>query len=115
MLSREQIVEAIELLERSGFSLSFLSPHPCGHVSLFLTPEDAASYARGEINLPAKLAGLTSEEFALWVDSGGYMQCFAKTQAGHRCKNLVRGNQITDSQEWKRLNDARPYCAVHGG
>jgi hypothetical protein len=115
MLTREQIVEAVKLLERVGCSISFNCPHPCGQVTLPVSAEDAAAYATGEINLPAKINGLTPEEFAEWVETGGYMQCAAKTQSGRRCKNVIRGHQITNPQEWRRLNEERPYCAMHGG
>lgn len=103
------------MLRRVGVEIHFQCPNPAGHRSMGISEADAAAYAVGAINLPARLSGMSPDEFADWMHSGGYMCCHALTRAGRRCKNLVRGHQVTDSAEWKRLLEEKPYCAKHGG
>jgi hypothetical protein len=115
MLTREQITEALRLAEQAGIALVCQGRAPGGYSSHSVTALDVAAHIVGEINLPASLNGLSPEEYEEWVRLDGSVQCYATTRAGRRCERYVPGRSQRGSQEWKRLNDTRPYCTIHGG
>ncbi|MGT2453760.1 hypothetical protein ACU4GI_10865 [Cupriavidus basilensis] len=115
MLSRKQIIEALQLAERAGCSLVFQYRAPGGSASRCVSPEALADAISGELNLAAQLSGLSPQDYEEWVRLDGSVQCHANTRAGKRCRKCVPGVGQRDASEWKRLNDEKPYCETHGG
>lgn len=115
MLTREQIVEALKMAEQAGIALVCQGRAPGGYSSYSVEAEEVAAHILGEINLPARLNGLSPAEYEEWIRLDGSVQCYATTQAGRRCKGCAPGGSQRSAQEWKELNDTKPYCTIHGG
>lgn len=84
-------------------------------MNALLTPADIAACILDGVNLPARLAGLTPDEYAEWIEEDGHVRCCAKTRAGRQCRNSASRKAIADPAEWKALRATGPYCPTHGG
>ncbi|AIO31468.1 hypothetical protein DM39_1497 [Burkholderia cenocepacia] len=115
MISREAIIKAIESHEAARCRFILEYPGPNGCASARLAPEDIADAILSMINLPARVSGLTAEEYAEWVELNGRVRCAGRTARKTPCKNTVTGPQLANPLEWKRAKDSQPYCSIHGG
>lgn len=115
MISREAIVKALKAYEaaRCRFMLEYPGPNGCAYAGL--NPEDIADAIVDLINLPARVSGLTPDEYAEWVKLNGRVRCAGFTARKTQCKHTISGPQYTNPFEWKKVRDLQQYCPVHGG
>lgn len=115
MLTKEQIIEAIEAHVAAGCVFTMEYPGALGCAYARLSPETIASAILDLPNLPALLSGLTAEEYREWIESYGRVRCSGLTGRKRRCRNMVSGRMMSNPLEWKVLRDTHPCCNVHGG
>lgn len=115
MVTRAEIIRALEAAKQAGcwFNLGF--PAPFGGKEMELKPEHIAASILDGANLPALVTGLSPAEYAEWVEQDGRVLCAGKTAKGRPCRKHVSGPVLTDPKEWKALRDTAPYCRTHGG
>lgn len=115
MVTRQEIIRALEATRQAGcwFSVGFRAPF--GGKEMALTPEDIAACILDGVNLPARKTGLTPDEYAEWLQWDGRVQCTAKTHSGRQCRNAASGPAMTDPAQWKAFRGTAPYCRTHGG
>ncbi|WP_124920710.1 hypothetical protein [Burkholderia sp. Bp9099] len=115
MVSREAIIKAIEAHESARCRFVLEYPGPNGCASAQLTPEVIADAILSLINLPARVSGLSPDEYAEWVELNGRVRCAGHTARKTQCRNTVSGPLYANPIEWKKVKDSQPYCSTHGG
>jgi len=115
MVTRAEIIRALEATQQAGSSFSANIRSPLGGMNMRLTPADIAACILDGVNLPARLTGLTPDEYAEWIEQEGHVQCSARTKAGRQCRKSASGSAVTDPTDWKALRATAPYCPTHGG
>lgn len=86
---------------------------PGGCKTIFLKPEEVATFLTDPVQATADHMGVTKAEYQRWVDWEGTPQCGANTSKGQRCKNFVSGGSQLSLKRWMAMDGG--YCVVHGG
>lgn len=115
MTTRQEIERALDLAQQGGctFIVEFQGPTRC-HAEK-LSPADLAACILDGVNLPARMSGLSPDEYAEWIEQGGHVRCASNTRAGQQCRNSVSGPALTEPAEWLAVRATSPYCPTHGG
>lgn len=115
MTTRQEIERALALAQQAGCTFVVEFQGPIGCHSERLSPADLAACILDGINIPARMSGLSSDEYAEWIEQGGHVRCSSTTHAGKQCRNSASRKPLTDPAAWLSLRATAPYCPTHGG
>lgn len=86
-------IKYLQHMEAAGVGFTVHVRIPGGGRTLFLNAEEVFQYLADKDGFAARQFGLTKQEYAEWVETGGFVRCAGTTTSGTRCKNHVSGWQ----------------------
>lgn len=86
-----------------------------GTETVTMTPDDLRVYIEDPDLGAARAAGVSREDYLVWLETEGFVQCDAVTRAGARCKNGRFGHYAEDPAQWLQRRKRGGYCTTHGG
>lgn len=86
-----------------------------GGENVLVAPEILDRYLRDPDDGAAAALGVGKADYLAWLESGGGVQCDARTKAGARCRNTLYGGWGDGPADWVKRRAVDNYCTIHGG